>query len=366
MFVAISFWGFTHILISATARDQLIGRGAVSALRGGQTADAFPDLAWFAYAVAGGLAMLTQHPAGFFVFGCNVAIAAVIILDIARNRTLLFNWIIAQIVLIAIWLIWLPQFLGQISEHMTASQMEANQPQFLITAILPEFVSLLSVTDIWRIQPWPLALYLPLFFLGWYKSLRLKADIRWIYLVAVSPLVATTIGYYLITPLFGYAIEVLHWFLVLYAILVAYGIAAIGWAPVRLIALAALVLLNLRGLSNYYQAGDTRYDLIAQAIAADARPGDGIIFDRYRNCRFGLAYYMMPTKWADMPGLDRSLPGDNLIRTGPAAAANERNWVCVPEDSAPAVTFAELEGIGSLGFEQHFGHFILRRYDRRN
>jgi hypothetical protein len=283
--------------------------------------------------------------------------------NVRANRLLLINWIIAQLGLSAIWLSWLPAFLGQVSEHMANGEMAVREPQYLVTSIGPMFQELLSVAYIWRIQPWPLLLYALPLLVGCYHAIRTIADIRWIYLVAMSPLIATTIGYYAINPIFGYAILTFHWFPVLTAILVAHGISVIGPRPIQVAAVAMLALINLKGLSNYYQQPGTNYADIAKVVAANAKQGDGIIFDSNYACRFGVAYYLEPNL-KDMPGLDTSRLGDHLIRTSQAASANRRNWICVPGNDSPAVSFSDLARIGRLGFEQRFDAFVLRRYDR--
>jgi len=363
MFVAISLWGFVRIVTSELAGTHLIGTGLAAALRNGRASGPSCDLAWFAYAVAGGLAMLTQHPAGFFVLGCNVVMAVRIFRDVRTNRLLLINWTIAQLVISVIWLSWLPAFLGQVSEHMTNTEMAVREPQFLVASLWPMFQELLSVAYVWRVQPWPLLLYVLPLIAGCYHAIRTTANIRWIYLAAASPLIVTTICYYAISPIFGYAIHTFHWFPVLTAILVAHGISVIGPRPVQVAAVALLALVNLKGLSNYYQQPGTSYADIANVIAAKAKAGDGIVFDSNYACRFGVAYYLEPN-FKDMPGLDTSRLGDHLIRTPQAAAANRRNWVCAPNGEDPAVSFGDLAGIGRLGFEQRFDAFVLRRYDR--
>jgi len=145
MFVAIALWGFVRIVTSELAGARLIGTGTAAAIRDRHASGPSCDLAWLAYAVASGLAMLTQHPAGFFVLGCNVVMAVRIFRNVRANWLLLINWIIAQLVISAIWLSWLPAFLGQISEHMTNDEMAVREPQYLVTSLWPRFQELLSV-----------------------------------------------------------------------------------------------------------------------------------------------------------------------------------------------------------------------------
>jgi len=114
-------------------------------------------------------------------------------------------------------------------------------------------------------------------------------------------LIVTTICYYAISPIFGYAIATFPWLPVLTVILVAHGISVIGLRPVQIAAVALLALVNLKGLSNYYQQPGTSYADIAKVVAANAKQGDGIIFDSRYACRFAIAYYLK-ANFEDMPG----------------------------------------------------------------
>lgn len=365
MLVAIALWAFVRILLSPGKGRHLIGSGIAAALRGRRGPALALDCDWLVYAVAGGLAMLAQHPAGFFVLGCNVAMAPLIFSDLSRNRLLLINWTIAQLLLIGVWLIWLPEFIGQVQEHLLPNRVAVLHPGWMITSIWPMFADLLGVAHFWRLQPLPELLYLAVVGVGLWAAIRNRSDVIWIYLLAVSPILAGLLGYFLIHPLFGHAIFALHWFTVPYSILVAYGIASIRMRSARIAILVILMAINLKGLSNYYEESTDRLDKIAQLIAADAKPGDGIVFSHSDAGRFGVAYYL-PPEWKMMPGLDTSIPGDGIIQNVASAAKNPRNWVVVPDDDTPAITFDEMAGIGDLAIDQRFGHFIVRRYDRRN
>jgi len=77
------------------------------------------------------------------------------------------------------------------------------------------------------------------------------------------------------------------------------------------------------------------------------------------------AHYM-GADWSSMAGMDPAIDGDKLITTVAEAAHNPRNWVLIPEDGAPAVSFDAMNSYGALAFEQRFGKVILRRFDRRD
>jgi hypothetical protein len=49
--------------------------------------------------------------------------AVAMLWDRAKARTLLVKWILANMVLVAIWLTWLPQFVVQFSQHLAGNNI---------------------------------------------------------------------------------------------------------------------------------------------------------------------------------------------------------------------------------------------------
>ncbi|MCW3476923.1 glycosyltransferase family 39 protein [Limobrevibacterium gyesilva] len=366
MLVAIAFWGFATILRSADARARALGGGFAAALRERRPQAARTDLAWLAYAAGGGLAMLAQHPAGFFVLGCNCAMAVAILRDRARARVLLLNWVVAQLVLIGIWLLWLPEFLIQYAEHLAPDRIAQRHAIFLITplAFWRILVDLFSVSMLWRVQTPAFVLYMAMAAWGAWQTLRHHAGSAPFILTLAAPLAVCALGFFLVNPVFGYVVYTFNWILVPYTILIAAGIAAIRIRTVQAGALGVFVLMNLWGLRNYYATSPPPLDAVAGLIGAEAKPGDGIIFSAAASSRFGIAYYLQPAA-GRVAGLDASRDGDRLIRTAAAAAGNARNWVVLPEGEAAAVDLAGQPDGWSLGYERHVGSMIVLRYDRR-
>lgn len=365
MLVAIALWGFLRILLSGMAGERLIGGGIAATIRGDRASSSKVNVGWVAYVVGGGLAMLAQHTAGFFVLGCNVAMAVVIFRDFSRNRLLLVNWMVAQLLLSSIWLIWLPEFIGQVHEHLLPVGLARLHAGWLTTSVWSRFVEFLGVAHVWRLQLVPLLLYLAIIAVGLWAAIRNRSNVVWLYLLAGPPILVALLAYYLVNPMFGHVIFVLHWFTVPYSILVADGVAAIRFRSVQAAVLLLLLAFNAKGLINYYDESTDRVDLIAQFIAENAKPGDGIVFSHSDAERWGVAYYL-PTAWKQMPGLDTSIPGDDIIQNVASATKNPRNWVVVPDDDTPAVTFAELGRTGDLAVDKRFGKIIVRRYDGQN
>ena len=123
MLVAISFWGFVHILLADRDDDRVLGSGTASISRPKAASVPQTVVWWLAYAIGGGLAMLAQHQAGFYVLACSIVMAVAMLRDRAKARTLLVNWILANIILVAIWLTWLPQFVVQFSQHLAGNNI---------------------------------------------------------------------------------------------------------------------------------------------------------------------------------------------------------------------------------------------------
>lgn len=376
MFVAIAFWGLAKVFLAAPAREQWLGAGLVAAIRQRRAAPAAIDLAWFAYAVAGGLAMLTQHPAGFFVLGCNCVMAVAIFRDFGRTwrlRTgyLLVNWGIAQLLLIGIWLTWLPAFLVQVAAQLMPEQIATRHQNFLLTPgeMWSLVVGMLSVADLWRVQ-------LPVFVLcitiaAWagFAFIRKRSAAGLMFLTVLVPIATCVAGFAFLHPIFGYVMATFNWIHVPYAILLACGIVAIPINALRLAALGLVVLANLWGLHNYYATSPPPLDVVAQRIGAAARPGDGIIFSQQSSCRFAIAYYLQSadphTAGGELAGLDASRDARALIRSAAAAANNARNWVVLPDGEPPAVALADLRHMGSPGLTWHIDDLTVLRFDRQ-
>ncbi|MEJ0019448.1 MAG: glycosyltransferase family 39 protein [Acetobacteraceae bacterium] len=364
MLVAIALWGFIHILLDSQSRERPIGSGLVAALRGDMQSSLRCDLAWLAYAVGGGLAMLAQHPAGFFVFGCNVVMALVMLRDRGGSRLLFMNWVVAQLLLVAIWATWLLEFIDQVRDHLTPDAIRSKHAIFLVPNVWPPFIEFFGVAHLWRLQPAPVLFYGAALAFGLVAAIRQRSSVLWIYLLVASPVVLCILAFYLVHPVFGYVIFVLHWLMVPYAILVAHGITAIRPRPVAWAVVLVLVVLNSRGLFNYYDETSVRLDLIASLIADDAKPDDAMVFGPQHAARVGLAYYYPYQSAATPAGLHGTVLSPRLIETREDAAPYRRIWVVVPTGSAPMIGFDVLADFGRLAVDRTFGTLIVRRYDR--
>jgi hypothetical protein len=343
LLVAISFWGFARVWTAPEAEDKLLGQGITGLFASGRVGAASIDLAWIAYTIGGALAVLTQYPAGFFVLGCNCAVALRVFPDLRRHRGLLLNWSLAQVLLIGVWMIWLPGMLTQFGAHLTPGQIEARHRNYLISAddLGMTLRGLLSVAYLWRAQLPFVALYAVLACSGIVHLFKRGCMLPGCVLV-LAPLTTCIGGFFLLHPVFGYVIYTFVWMLPFYLMLVAAGILLFGRAFGTM--LLGLVLLgNAWGLVNYYAVPTVPLDKVAGLIGAQMQPGDAIVLSESAATRWGLAYYLGPERQAALAGLDISTLGDRgLIQSLDRARGFRRVWVVLPRGEEAAVDLPAL------------------------
>jgi 4-amino-4-deoxy-L-arabinose transferase-like glycosyltransferase len=366
MLVALSFWGFAGIVLADRARTMVLGSGVVAAFRTRTWSTAATDLRWFAYIVGGGLAMLTQHPAGFFVLGCNCAMLALLISRRAGALRLLINWSVAQLLLSGIWLLWFPEFLVQVANQLTPEHIRQSHAIFLVNPrqLWGILSNLLGVSNMWKVQPVFVALNAVIAAVALYSAVHRRVRSGFVFIVVLAPLAVCLAAYVLVHPVFGYVISTFCWLLVPYSMLLAFGIWSLRPGVLRWLALGVLLLGCARGLQNYYAETPPPLDAIAKYIGDHAQPGDAIIFSSVGSGQFGVAYYLQAAD-RSLAGVEISVQDDGLITTAAAALQHPRDWVVVPNGEVPAVDPAALEGTMRLGFDQPFGSVRVQRYDRR-
>jgi 4-amino-4-deoxy-L-arabinose transferase-like glycosyltransferase len=367
-FVAVAFWGFVRILLAPEARQRYFGSGLSG--RGGREA-ALVDLGWLAYAIGGALAMLTQQPAGFFVLGCNCAIVIAVLPRLRANRILLVNWVLAQLLLIAVWSLWLPVFVSQAAAHLTPDQISAKHPLFLIdgATFLANLRNLFSIPTLWRAQPPFVALYAVLACLG-AVALRRNGNAALAILGAlVVPLLACAAGFFLIHPVFGYVTYSFVWILVPYVILIASGITLLRPVALRIAVLGLVLFGNGWGLWNYYATSAPPIDQAAAMMAPKLAPGDGLVLGKTAATAWGLAYYLGPPYDSRLIGLDATRLQERLITTPEQALALPRVWVVLPDDEPSAVDLDVLQQRMTPAISQHINGppgragLMVRRFD---
>ncbi len=363
LLVACAFWGFARIW--RVGRDQMIGAGLRQAWQERRVGPATADLAWIAYATCGALAMLTQAPAGFFLLGCNVAMAVSVFGDIRRNRTMLLNWIVAQCALLLIWMLWLPAFLRQIAAHLTPEQIASKHAIFLVSAtqVLGALQNLFGIAGLWRPGPIFLLIYAVLACVAVVRIIRYQPAAWMLPTVILVPIVACLAGFFLVHPIFGYVINTFIWMAVPFTILIATGVSSLRPRLLRWGVLTIVLTGNAWGIKNVYQSDTPPLDRIASVIRANMAPGDGIVLSEGASGRWGIAYYIGPP-YSTPAGLDISSWGsDGLIHSPAQIQGLRRLWVVVPDGEAPAVGLETLRQGRNLTFSEEAGSFRITRFE---
>jgi mannosyltransferase len=362
LLVACAFWGFVRVW---RGDRQIIGAGVRAALRQRAWQPAGIDLGWLAYAVCGALAMLTQAPAGFFLLGCNTAMALSIFGDVRRNRIPLLNWIIAQLVLVLIWMIWLPAFLHQIATHLTTAQIASKHAIFLVGfgQVLTTLQGLFGIAELWRPGPVFAALYVAVAAVAIVRIVRRNQRAWPLLAVIFVPIAACMAGFFLVHPIFGYVIYTFIWMLVPYSILIAFGILSLRPLLLRWSVLAIVLAGNLWGLKNVYQSDTPPLDRVAEVIRADLAAGDGIVLSDTGSGRWGIAYYLGPPYGTPF-GLDvQDWGSDGLVHAPPDIEGLKRLWVVVLDGETPAIDLAALPRRLKPTFTGRAGAFRITRFE---
>jgi 4-amino-4-deoxy-L-arabinose transferase-like glycosyltransferase len=362
LLVACAFWGFVRV---CRAGDKIIGTGLRAAIRTRTPGLVSVDLAWLAYAVFGALAMLAQAPGGFFVLGCNVAMALAIFSDIRRNRILLLNWVIAQLLLILIWMLWLPAFLHQIATHLTAAQIATKHAIFLVRFgdVLGVLRGLFGVAALGRPGPLFAVFCVAIACFGIIQIGRRRPDAWPLIVVIVVPIAACLSGFFLVHPIFGYVIYTFVWILIPYSILISFGILSIRPMALRGGILAVLLMGDVWGLKNVYQTGTPPLDQVAFVIRADLAPGDGVVLGEESSGRWGIAYYLGPPYGA-VPGLDiQDWDNGRQIHSMSDLSGLRRVWVVVLDGETPAVDTDALRRTMKPTFSKRVGDFQITRFE---
>jgi mannosyltransferase len=362
LLIACAFWGFVRVRY---AGHQVIGAGVREAFRKRSLHPAAIDLGWFAYAAGGALAMLVQAPAGFFLLGCNAVMAVAIFRDIRRNRILLLNWVIAQFVLIAIWMIWLPAFLQQVAAHLTAAQIASKHAIFLVGSgqVLGILQGLFGIAGLSRPGPAFAAVYVALAGFAIVQIVRRRPEAWPLPAVIFVPIAACLAGFFLVHPIFGYVIYTFIWMLVPYTILIAFGLLSLRPMLLRLGVLALVLIGNFWGIKNVYQSDTPSLDRVASLIRTNMAPGDGIVLSEAGSGRWGIAYYL-GAPYATLVGLDiQDWGSGGLIRDANETVRLPRVWVVLVDGETPAFDLGVVRQCMKTALSQTIGAFQIERFD---
>jgi 4-amino-4-deoxy-L-arabinose transferase-like glycosyltransferase len=343
--VAVGFWGFTRIWVAAP-------RAWVG---------------WAAYVIGGGLSVLAQYPAVFFLLGCNGAMAVRVARAWPAERRLAKAWVLAQLALILVWLPWAADGAEQVFSHLTPAEIAAKHTLFLVdgTDLLGRLTGILAIPYLWRVQPAFTALSALVGVLGVVALVR-RGRAGWPVLAcAVVPVAVCVLAWALVHPVFGYVIYTFVWLRVPYAMLLAAGLIFVR--PRLLgVALGALLLAgNVWGLKNHWQAANPPLDRVAALIAPDVA-GDGLLLSTTQATRWALAYYVGPPYAGRIDGLDvGDIPAAGWpILTPMQALRDKRLWVVLPDGEELPFSPAALAPAMQRTMQQRIGTVLVERYDR--
>lgn len=370
LLVAMALWGFTAGFLALKAQNRWLGTGLAHALRHRRWGVATgTDIACLVYALGGGLAMLAQHQAGFFVFGCNCAILFVLIgqwrageRDAAKR--LFINWVAGQLLLIGIWALWLPFFLTQYQEHLTTSGLSTHG-NYLVTAEHAWSITmgLLGSATVWRLKPAIFTLFMVCAIPACVLLARDRSDRRLMMIVLLAPLALCLVGFALVHPVFGYVLVTFAWLLIPYSIVIAAGVMALPWRLASCAVLAALLGANALGLRNYYATPHQPLDQAAIYIAAAIQPTDGFMVSKTDATRKGIGYYLRRSGADGV--LDVSVFGPRMVRSLADAQSHPHVWVILPVEEEPAVALEILGKQMHTGADRRFGDLRVLRFDRQ-
>jgi 4-amino-4-deoxy-L-arabinose transferase-like glycosyltransferase len=366
LLVAIALWGFVAGFLALRDQRRWLGAGLIHP--GRETGALRADLACLAYAACAGLAMLAQHQAGFFVFGCNCAMLVVLARlwgDGARAACtrLFWNWVFAQILLIGIWALWLPFFIQQYQDHLTSSGLRTHANYLVSTEELWSILTgLLGTSNVWRLKSVFFGIFMACAIPAGVMLARDRSDRRLILIVFLVPLLVCLGGFAVLHPVFGYVIMTFAWLLIPYCIVLAAGAMALPWHGARLAVLGLLVAINAVGLRNYYARAHQPLDQAAAVIARDIRADDGFMVSTTDATRKGIGYYL---RRAGADGvLDVSVFGPTMVRSLPDALRHPRLWVVLPTEEIAAVDLALLGTQMRLAAEHRFADLRVLRFER--
>ncbi len=351
LFVAVGFWGFVRIWTQAPR----------------------PWAGWLAYVLGGGLAVLTQYPAVFFLLGCNAGMAARLAIAWRagrwrEERGLARVWVLAQAAFVLVWLPWLPDGVRQVASHLTPGAIAARHTGFLVDAawVRGVLTGLLAIPRLWR---------------GQFPFVLLSAGIAVAGVVALTragrgglpvlaatgvPLLVCLLGWALVHPVFGYVIYTFQWLRVPYVMLLAAGLLALRPRGLGAAALALLLLGDVWGLANLQASRNVPLDAVAALLGAEQHPGDGLLLSTAGATRWGLAYYLGPPYAGRIDGLDiADTPLEGwAIRTQARALRQTRLWVVLPDAEGPPFDPAALAPAMTRALHRRFGEVTVDRYDR--
>ena len=288
-------FGLTYLLADPQRALRPIG-ASFRSLTKGMPSDAWrSDLAWLAYALGVAFTLYAHSTGVFLPLVANLVAIVWWILRGHRERRFVWNWLLANLLPLVLWLWWLPIMIALILEPMpgtgwitspSLADVVQSARMILGQAYLPQAMRFLS--------PLPHAV-LPLAVLLGLWALRRQA---WpaapvvSFMIVVPAIFALTS---LLVPI--WLTRVFIWPSTLAFIVAAIGLAAIRTSWLRYICIAGVLLLQATNLSGYYKAqAENRvhyeaWDDLAWELSQRAEPGDAILFLKAGGTSAAYEYY---------------------------------------------------------------------------
>jgi mannosyltransferase len=355
--ILLALWGLVRI-----AKQSAIDMSPLGRPRGTRAA-------WVAYTIGTIAALNVLLVSAFWLLASNIAMAFVIARSQAKRAALIRNWVVAQAVIVLVWLPGLAA-IALASHHDPLRGYRWIPPSTLHhVGLVLSTVYLFRASDITTFEllptpvPWLGAAVLALALFG---AWRLKDESK---LRNVIGLAAITMPAAMLVMSTVHAIWIpryLLWSTGPYFVLAGIGAAEL---PRRLFPLAAMALAiaGIVNLAPYYRhETKPRWDLAAAYLATHAQPGAPIVASSYA-ARYVLAAY------GDRYHLDRPiLDGADVALTAGQLEPSGSVWVVYGRTGQavipPPQTYLEKwSALGTPAATIHFGrHVIAWRFDRRS
>jgi mannosyltransferase len=231
------------------------------------------DLAWLAYVVFTAAALLTHNTAVFLPIAANLLVLGLFLAG--RRPCSLRNWLLAQLVTLLLWSLWLPSFV---------SQSVGVYREFWIPA--PDWMKVgeVALAFVSEFLPLPLValyvaggLYGALAVLGLVRFRRQPGRAAFLFALFVAPFVGELLVS-LRRPIF-YERTLIWATLPLYVLLAA-GVCKLRRWPLALAGLLMIITTNGLSLHEYYVHFEKEeWDKAAAFVADRVEPGDLILFN---------------------------------------------------------------------------------------
>jgi uncharacterized membrane protein len=297
--------------------------------------------AWFAYVFGTTIALLTHDTAVFLPIGANVLMLSWWWVHGREPRGFLRNWLLAQLVVLCLWGMWLPAFVQQVLHGAAYSWIPRPDAGSVVTSAYAIYGGVARATP-YHVESLVVLAFGGLGLWSW------RHDRRWIAFTLVFGL-AAPLGELMVSvwrPIF--LTQTLIWAAVPLHLTVAAGLLCLR--P-RVLAAAALVVLVSTGfgLRSYYFLHDKEaWDQAAAYVDQRLQRGDVVVFSvDFLQAPFDYYHHAPPGYSVNEIGL-RGTSQDLSVVLG-EARTHRRVWLIVShaQPSTDAV-IASLEGADHL------------------